>query len=90
MLAGLLALEWSSARSAQGQTACEPIDLGTLDAGLDAELTADGSWSTEDCDSRFRTDSDAHTYQFELVEGGRTRVNLTSADGDSYLYLMDR
>ncbi|MDE2861113.1 MAG: PPC domain-containing protein [Chloroflexota bacterium] len=89
MLAALLALEWSNARSAQGQTACAPIDLGTLEAGPDSELTASGSWSTKDCDSRFRTGSDAHTYRFELGEGGRIRVNLTSADGDSYLYLMD-
>lgn len=80
---------WFGIASAQDQEACSAIDLGTLGAELDAELAADGNWSTEDCDSRFRTDSDAHTYRFELVEGGRTRVNLTSAGGDSYLYLMD-
>ena len=63
-------------------------DLGTLDAEAGSELQADGRWTTEDCDSRFRTDSDAHTYRFEVVEGGRIRIDLTSAEGDSYLYLL--
>ena len=88
LVAGLLGTGWLGTASAQGQTACAAIDLGTLDTGPGTELTANGRWSTEDCDSRFRSDSDAHTYRFELVEGGRIRVDLTSAEGDSYLHLM--
>ena len=45
-------------------------------------------WTTEDCDSRFRAGSDAHTYRFQITQGGRVRIDLTSAEGDSYLYLL--
>lgn len=51
-------------------------------------MQTDGSWTTEECDSRFRIDSDAHTYRFEIVEGGRIKIDLASTDGDSYLYLL--
>ena len=90
MLACLLAMEWNQAGPARGQSEdCAAIGLGALGAEPDSKLTVTGSWSTEDCDSRFRTDSDAHTYRFELVEDSRIRLNLTSALGDSFLYLMD-
>ena len=89
LIAGLLALGWFGITPAHGQEACAEVDLGTLEAEADAELSASGRWSTEDCDSRFRTNSDAHTYRFELVEGGRIRADLTSEDGDAHLYLMD-
>ena len=65
---------------------CEVIDLGELTG--DGALEAEGRWTTEDCDSLFLPDSDAHTYQFQLVEGDRIRIDLTSADGDPYLYLL--
>ena len=39
-------------------------------------------------DRRSAIDSDAHTYRFEITEPGRVRINLTSADGDPYLYLL--
>ena len=64
------------------------IDLGTLGAEAGSVLESDGRWTTEDCDSRFRAGSDAHTYRFEVVESDRVRVDLTSTDGDSYLYLL--
>ena len=67
---------------------CEVTDLGTLSANADSVLHASGRWTTEDCDSRFRIDSDGHTYRFQVVEGGRIRIDLTSAEGDSYLYLL--
>ena len=51
-------------------------------------LEASGRWTTEDCDSRFRAGSDAHTYRFQITQGGRVRIDLTSAEGDSYLYLL--
>ena len=73
---------------AQAESSCEVINLGTLTAETDSVLEMDGTWTTEDCDSRFRTDSDAHTYRFEVEEEGRVRIDLTSTEGDPYLYLM--
>ncbi len=71
---------------AQQDPDCLVTDLGTLTS--DTELQASGRWTTDDCDSRFRTDSDAHTFRFEVTEAGRVRINLNSADADSFLYLM--
>ena len=86
----LLALYIEGTRTAGAQSAsCETTDLGVLSAEADAELSTDGRWTTNDCDSRFRTDSDAHTYRFELTEGGRIRIGLSSDEADPYLYLLD-
>ena len=71
---------------AQQDPDCPVTDLGSLP--LDEGLHADGSWTTNDCDSRFRTNSDAHTYRFEVSEAGRIRINLASEDTDAYLYLL--
>ncbi len=71
---------------AQQDPDCLVTDLGTLMS--DTELQASGRWTTDDCDSRFRTDSDAHTFRFEVTEADRVRINLTSADADSFLYLI--
>ena len=68
---------------------CETTDLGLLDSTPGSQLTASGRWTTEDCDSRFRSNSDAHTYRFEIDATGRIRVDLTSSEADSYLYLLD-
>lgn len=68
---------------------CETVDLGLLESAPGSQLTASGRWSTEDCDSRFRSNHDAHTYQFEIDGTGRIRVDLTSSEADSYLYLLD-
>ena len=85
----LLILAMDGTRTAGAQSAsCEATDLGILGAEADAELSMDGRWTTNDCDSRFLTDSDAHTYRFELVEGGRIRIGLSSAEADPYLYLL--
>ena len=85
---GLLALSWSGSAWAQEEPACEVNDLGTLGADADIEQAVNGRWTTENCDSRFRTGSDAHTYSFEVVEGGRIRIDLISEEGDSFLYLL--
>ena len=85
----LLALNWSGPAWAQAQSSCDVNELGALGTDAEAELTANGRWTTEDCDSRFRTGSDAHTYRFEVIEDGRIRIDLTSAEGDSFLYLLD-
>lgn len=68
---------------------CEAVDLGMLDSAPGSQLTASGRWSTEDCDSRFRGNSDAHTYRFEIDATGRIRVDLMSSEADSYVYLLD-
>ena len=67
---------------------CEVNALGTLSSEPDTPLTADGRWTTDDCDSRFRAGSDAHTYSFEVAEAGRVRIDLASTEADSFLYLM--
>ena len=88
-LAAVVALVDNTSTSAQGIPNCEVIDLGTLDAASDAALQADGRWSTEDCDSSFHLDTDAHDYLFELDAPGRIRIDLKSAVADSFLYLLD-
>ncbi len=82
-------LAGSVSTSAQETPGCEVIDLGILGTATDATLEAEGRWSTEDCDSSFHADSDAHDYQFELDGAGRIRIDLKSAEADSYLYLLD-
>ncbi|MCE2463196.1 MAG: PPC domain-containing protein [Dehalococcoidia bacterium] len=84
----LLTLGGAPVAWSQESPDCEVIDLGTLDSDVGSVLQADGRWTTEDCDSRFLDNSDAHTYRFRLSEDGQVRVNLTSAEGDSYLHLL--
>jgi len=86
LIGGLLALEAPSVASAQ-EPECEVTDLGTLGPEND-ELTKEGRWTTEDCDSAFRAGSDAHLYRFQVEEGGRVRIELLSSEADSYLYLL--
>ena len=87
MVVGMLAAGGFSAASAQTDPACEVNDLGTLFSNSLSGLKAQGRWTTEDCESRFREGSDAHTYRFELASGGRIRIELKSV-ADSYLYLL--
>ncbi len=84
----LLGLGWSGTAWAQEDPACDVIDLGSVGTEPDGGLTASGIWTTEGCDSRFLTDSDAHTYRFALTEEARIRIDLKSTDGDSSLYLL--
>ncbi|MCY4620440.1 MAG: hypothetical protein OXD34_01195 [bacterium] len=85
LIAGVLALPGSGTVLGQESAGCEVTDLGTL--GDDA-LEAVGRWTTEDCDSRFRAGSDAHTYRFRVATAVRVRVDLTSTGADPYLYLL--
>ena len=85
LIASILALPGSGTAAGQESIDCEVTDLGTLS---DDPLAAAGRWTTEDCDSRFRAGSDAHTYRFEVATAGRVRVELTSAAADPYLYLL--
>ena len=86
MVAAALVLEGPRPASAEHPDECEVIDLGELTG--DAALAADGRWTTEDCDSRVRLDSDAVTYQFSIAEAGRVRAGLSSDDADAFLFLM--
>ncbi len=88
MLAGVLPVGGSSIALGQEAADCEITDLGTLGAEAGSVLEAEGRWTTEDCDSRFGEASDAHTYRFRVAEAGRVRIGLTSAEADSYLYLL--
>ena len=83
----VLLVGWRGAL-AQSNTQCEAIDLGVLSTDAGTGLQAAGSWTGEDCDSRFRTDTDAHIYSFQIEGMGRFRINLTSTGGDPYLYLL--
>ena len=64
---------------------CEPIHLGTLEAGTD--LTASGTWTLDTCGSRFVVEHPAHGYTFNLEQAGRVRIDLTSEDGDPVMSL---
>ncbi|MCY3602145.1 MAG: PPC domain-containing protein [Chloroflexi bacterium] len=86
VIGGLLVLEAPHMASAQ-EPECEVTDLGTL-GGETQQLEANGRWTTEDCDSAFRPGSDAHSYSFQVEEGGRVRIDLLSSEADSYLYLL--
>ncbi|MXV98526.1 MAG: hypothetical protein F4Y12_13520 [Acidimicrobiaceae bacterium] len=88
MSASMLAVAGSSIALGQETAECEVTDLGTLGSFFDRVLEAEGRWTTEDCDSRFRAGSDAHTYRFEVADAGRVRIGLTSPEADSYLYLL--
>ena len=88
MIASMLAVAGSSIALGQETAECEVTDLGTLGSFFDRVLEAEGRWTTEDCESRFRAGSDAHTYRFEVADAGRVRIGLTSPEADSYLYLL--
>ncbi len=88
LIAGALMVDGPRAAWAQEEPRCDVTDLGTLGGDAGGELQAEGRWTTGDCDSRFLTDSDAHTYRFELAEDGAVRIDLTSPDGDSFLHLL--
>lgn len=84
-----LALEGTRTASSQANAGCAAIDLGSLASDGDDMLEATGRWTTNDCDSRFLPNSDAHTYSFTLAESGQVRLDLTSEEGDSYIHLMN-
>ena len=88
LLTAVMLLAGSQGALAQSDPQCDAVDIGTMDMDSDTELRAEGRWTTEDCDSRFRNETDAHTYRFEVREPGRFRIDLKSAGGDSYLYLL--
>ncbi|MCQ3804427.1 MAG: hypothetical protein OXC98_06160 [bacterium] len=64
---------------------CEPVHLGTLEAG--ADLTASGTWTLDTCGSRFVVAHPAHGYTFNLEQAGRVRIDLASENGDPVMSL---
>lgn len=86
-VAGIAVLLTSESAFAQEDPACAATSLGQL-ADPATVLQASGSWSGQDCQSGFRPDSDARHFEFEVVTGGRVRIELTSATADPYLYLL--
>lgn len=90
LVGGVLAV--AGAGVVSGQAAEEPdcpvTALGMLSDPTSSSLQAEGRWTTEDCESRFRPGNDAHTYRFEVRSPGRVRIELTSAEADPYLYLL--
>ena len=85
VIASVLALPGLGTVLGQESPDCEEVDLGTLS---EEALEAAGRWTDEDCDSRFRAGSGAHTYRFGVSTAGRVRIDLTSAGADPYLYLL--
>ena len=86
LVAAVMALEGPTLATADdGQ--CHVTDLGAIGPESD-ELTTEGRWTTEDCDSAFRPGNDAHSYRFAVEEAGRVRIDLRSSEADSYLYLL--
>ena len=71
----------------QRATNCEPIDLGTV--GSETPLTSEGAWALDSCGARFRDDTPAHTYKFQLLEEISVRIDLIAPPGgDPYMYLL--
>ncbi len=88
LIASLVALVSSNTTWAQEDASCQINHLGTLGDEANSKLRTAGRWTTNDCDSRFQADSDAHTYRFNVTQAGRIRIDLKSNDRDSYLYLL--
>ena len=86
LIAAVIALDGPTLATADDGE-CHVTDLGTIGPEND-ELATEGRWTTEDCESAFRPGSDAHSYRFQVEEGGRVRIDLVSSEADSYLYLL--
>ncbi len=88
LIGSVLAVAGAGVAAGQEGEDCPVTSMGTLGAPTSSSLQVQGHWSTEDCESRFRPGSDAHTYRFEIRSPGRVRIELTSAEADPYLYLL--
>lgn len=88
LVGGVLVVAGAGVASGQEATDCPVTSLGSLGAPAGSAVQAEGRWTTEDCESRFRPGNDAHTYSFEVHSPGRIRIELSSPDADPYLYLL--
>jgi len=86
--AGVASGQETAAAPEQESAECPVTSLGGLGAPAGSVVQAEGRWTTEDCDSRFRPGNDGHTYRFEIHSPGRIRVELSSPEADPYLYLL--
>ncbi len=69
-------------------TNCAPIDLRTV--GEETSLSAEGMWAVASCGARFRNDTPAITYKFNLEEEAFVRIELIApSGGDPYMYLLE-
>lgn len=88
LIAIALAFSGPNAALAQDEAECDFTHIGALEDEVGDRRQVSGTWTTEDCDSRFREGSDAHTYRVAVEGAGRVRIDLSSSEADSFLYLM--
>jgi hypothetical protein len=74
--------------TAHGQSECPPpTDLGVLND----LLTATGDWSDDECDqSRFQEKRPGRLFLFSLAEDAEVRIDLSSPERDTVVYLLDQ
>ena len=87
VVAALAVLFTFDAFSAQEDPRCAATALGQLSAQTEGGLQIAGTWSDQDCDSEYRPGIGAQYFEFEVVDSGRIRIELTSDSADPYLYL---
>lgn len=90
LIAVALAFSGPKEALAQDDAECGFTHIGALEDEVGDRREVSGTWTTEDCDSRFREGSDAHTYRVVVEGAGRVRIDLSSSEADSFLYLMTR
>lgn len=85
LLLGIVA-GWGSARAQEDSTDCPPpTDLGELSS----ILTASGVWTSGDCDqSQFLENRPGQLFSFRLSAEAEVRIDLTSPERDSIVYLQ--
>ena len=85
LIAMLAALQSSQAQDDPGVCG-PPTQLGEL---VDV-LNASGAWSTDECDSsQFLSRRSGVMFEFSLAEAQEVRIDLSSAERDTLLYLLD-
>lgn len=87
VIAAMAVLSTYDALSAQEDPRCVATELGQLPAQTEGNLQFAGTWSAQDCESEYRPGVGAQYFEFEVVESGRIRIELTSNSADPFLYL---
>ena len=87
VIAAMAVLFTYDALSAQEDPRCAATALGQLPAQTEGGLQSAGTWSAQDCESEYRPGVGAQYFEFEVVESGRIRIELTSNSADPFLYL---
>ena len=78
---------WQSTRAQDDSGACPPpVQLGELVE----VLSASGTWTTAECDrSQFLARRSGVMFEFSLAEAQEVRIDLSSSERDTLLYLLD-